>query len=449
MSGPKVSVYTLTAEEIAAIREELLHQQQIALRRAQLLQQAQKYQRRIHEQEQSLNGLKNSVPANGQWVDTNALQTKVKRLREVLSSCQRDLTSLAGLDYSDEHNDEFEHHLADIDIKLREASREIHAGYGESAELQARLAQVLDSEILGLFAEDESLDESSDRTKMRDRQGEKDKTAPQTVRAFVKDSIEKLLDLKDNPYLPVLYQQEVAKTIAHMKLANAQHRLEAFCEIELPELLGKCQGFLALWQDIGKEYQALLLQYETLCDLNKTESRAAVPFDRSAITKLKKQIQLEKSKAEKQAEKAYVQQALNEVMENMGYDVLGQREVQKRNGTHFRNELYQYGDDTAIDVTYADNGQISLELGKLDKTDRLPTPSECSQLENQMNTFCDRFKEMEARLSDKGVIVGSRIVLAPPSADYAQVINVKDYKLQEKHEQKKARRAQSKTMASE
>ncbi len=256
MSGPKVSVYTLTAEEIAAIQQELLHQQQIALRRAQLLQQAEKYQQKIHEQENSLQELEASMPANGgQWVKADTLQSRIKQMWATLSSLQRNLTAMKGLAYSDEQNDEIEQQLAEIDAKLRENNREIHAGYGESADLRARLAKMLDSEIFGLFTAECAPKAANDAGNTAKHQ------AQQTVRPFVKDSIEKLLDLKDNPYLPILYKQEVAKAVARMKLANEQHRLDAFCEIELPEMLAECQDFLDLWQEIGQEYQDLLLQY--------------------------------------------------------------------------------------------------------------------------------------------------------------------------------------------
>lgn len=449
MSGPKVSVYTLTAEELAAIQQELLHQEQILLRRAQLLQRAQKCQQRIREQEKSLKGLENSIVTGGQWVKTDELQTKVKKLRDTFSSLQQSLNAVTDLAYNDENNNAVERRLNEVDAKLREAEREIHTGYGESADLRARLAETLDSEIFGLFETDDLLEAAKDTTVSGETDKSQKKAASRAQRPFVKESVQKLLDLKDNPYLPMLYQQQVAKMIARMKTANEQHRLAAFCEIELPDMLEDCQDFLTLWQDIGREYQTLLLKYETLCDMNGTENRAAIPFDRTAIAKLRNQIQLEQNKAEKQAQKAYIQQALGEVMEEMGYDVIGQRDVQKRNGTHFRNELYRYGEDTAIDVTYADNGQISLELGKTAEEDRLPTPTECNQLENQMLTFCDRFKEMEARLSDKGVVVGNRIALAPPSADYAQVINIEDYECRETQSSHKAKAVKPKTMASE
>lgn len=67
-----------------------------------------------------------------------------------------------------------------------------------------------------------------------------------------------------------------------------------------------------------------------------------------------------------------------------------------------------------------------------------------------MLTFCDRFKEIEARLSDKGVIVGNRIALTPASADYAQVINVEDYELKKTRKNgQKIKVTKPKAMASE
>lgn len=191
-------------------------------------------------------------------------------------------------------------------------------------------------------------------------------------------------------------------------------------------------------------------QYEALCDMNGTTEMVALVFDENAVTKLKAMIAVEEQKAKEQAQKAYIQQALGEVMENMGYSVLGQRDVTKRSGKHFKNKLYQYSDDTAINVTYDDSGQISLELGKMDRTDRIPSSDECNYLENQMIAFCDHFKEVEQRLADKGVIVGDRIALAPSSTDYAQIINVNDYELvqQEKKQQSEVKSKASQPKAS-
>ena len=48
-----------------------------------------------------------------------------------------------------------------------------------------------------------------------------------------------------------------------------------------------------------------------------------------------------------------------------------------------------------------------------------------------MEHFCDEFAEFERRLLARGIAVGTRIALSPPTAEYAAVINVDDYELAE------------------
>ena len=121
-------------------------------------------------------------------------------------------------------------------------------------------------------------------------------------------------------------------------------------------------------------------------------------------------------------------------MEEMGYIVIGSREVTKKNGKHFRNELYTYGEGTAVNVTYSSDGKIAMELGGVDTTDRLPNDQETSILCKSMELFCDDFKEIERRLLTKGVVLADRISLLPPDAEYAQIINTADYHMTEKTE---------------
>lgn len=137
-------------------------------------------------------------------------------------------------------------------------------------------------------------------------------------------------------------------------------------------------------------------------------------------------------------------------MEEMGYTVIGSREVTKKNGKHFRNELYTYGEGTAVTVTYSSDGKIAMELGGIDSKDRLPDAHETSVLCESMEQFCDDFKEIEKRLIAKGVVLADRISLLPPSAEYAQIINTADYHMTERTETlqtKKQRRITTKRKA--
>ncbi len=134
----------------------------------------------------------------------------------------------------------------------------------------------------------------------------------------------------------------------------------------------------------------------------------------------------------------------------MGYTVLGSREVTKRNGRRFRNELYSYSDGTAVNVTYSSDGRIAMELGGLDTSDRVPTAQETAQLCDSMEQFCTDFKEIEKRLLAKGVVLADRISLLPPEAEYAQIINTSDYAMENDAETisvKKQRKSGSKQKA--
>ena len=71
-----------------------------------------------------------------------------------------------------------------------------------------------------------------------------------------------------------------------------------------------------------------------------------------------------------------------------------------------------------------------MELGGIAREDRVPTADETSVLTQDMQTFCGEFAEFEKRMKAKGVIVGNRIALMPPEAEYAAIINVSDYNVE-------------------
>ena len=48
-----------------------------------------------------------------------------------------------------------------------------------------------------------------------------------------------------------------------------------------------------------------------------------------------------------------------QVMREMGYHVVGRREVVKKSGRKFRNELYHFSEGAVVNITYATNGQIA------------------------------------------------------------------------------------------
>lgn len=133
----------------------------------------------------------------------------------------------------------------------------------------------------------------------------------------------------------------------------------------------------------------------------------------------------------RQMEQTYVSDCVDEVMADMGYDLIGTREVRKKSGKHFKNELFTFNEGTAVNVTFSPDGRVSVELGGLAREDRVPTPEETKFLTRDMETFCGEFAEFERRMLAKGIVVGNRIAFSPPTAEYAAIINVNDYDVAE------------------
>lgn len=209
------------------------------------------------------------------------------------------------------------------------------------------------------------------------------------------------------------------------ELQDEEH-LKNFEAITVQPLLTEYQKEIHEYENVSDAYLQARASYEALC-----QSAAVEPKDtrcsKAGLEMLHTEIETIQQWLAEDDERAYISQSIDEVMAEMGYDVIGQRHVQKKNGRHFINELYSYEDGTAVNVTYADDGKITMELGGLDTDDRLPDAAEAKRLCESMESFCDDFSEIEKRLEAKGVVLKSRLALLPPSEDYAQIINVSDY----------------------
>ena len=176
------------------------------------------------------------------------------------------------------------------------------------------------------------------------------------------------------------------------------------------------------------EYEELLYRYRSLCEIIGGEAKE-LPFSNEGIARISAEIERLKVLQFQQQEQAYISECIDEVMSEMGYDLIGTREVRKKSGKQFRNELFTFNEGAAVNVTYSSDGQISMELGGIAREDRLPTSEETEVLTRDMESFCGEFAVFEAKLRERGVIVGHRIALSPPSAEYAAIINVNDYNI--------------------
>lgn len=195
------------------------------------------------------------------------------------------------------------------------------------------------------------------------------------------------------------------------------------------------------YRDHIDKFEYLLSQYLYLT-VEAGEPAKCFVFSGENIRRIEEEIERLNQIVIDQKEQEYISQAVDEAMLEMGYELVGERSVTKKSGKKFRNGLYVLEAGTAVNVTFSDSGQITMELGALDTTDRIPTESEAFELADDMRAFCDDYTKLEKRLIEKGITT-KRISVLPPLMEYAQVFNTSDYKLKRpvetyKKEKKKA-----------
>lgn len=193
----------------------------------------------------------------------------------------------------------------------------------------------------------------------------------------------------------------------------------------------RCKAYEEQIKEYGEEFDELVSKHRYYSEYLGMPV-ILFTFSMNTLNSLRHEVAELELQSAKIEEQQYISESLDQVMRDMGYNVVGSREVVKKSGRTFRNELYHFSEGSVVNVTYAANGQISMELGGVDTCDREPSEEESSVLCDKMVEFCDEFPEIESRLKEKGVVLMNRISMLPPAEEYAQIINVSDFNMTEK-----------------
>ena len=195
----------------------------------------------------------------------------------------------------------------------------------------------------------------------------------------------------------------------------------------------KCKIYNKQVYEYGEEFEELISKHRYYSDYLGLPVVQFV-FSMEKLESLRQEVIELEQQYTKLEEQWYISESLDQVMSDMGYHVVGSREVIKKSGRKFHNELYHFSEGAVVNVTYAENGQMSMELGGVDMCDREPSESERLALCDEMTMFCGEFPEIEKRLKEKGVVLMSRISMLPPVEEYAQIINISNYNMKEQVE---------------
>lgn len=258
-----------------------------------------------------------------------------------------------------------------------------------------------------------------------------DEETSETAFQDKKEAIRKKLSelLKDNT-LPDEIVKEIKQAVLTLQRIESLQYLTTFDSVSVMGIFKKIDVHKHEEEQMKAECAELIDRYEALCSM-AGEAQKSFTYSMSVTEAINAEIERLEVLIVRQMEQTYVSDCVDEVMADMGYDLIGTREVRKKSGKHFKNELFTFNEGTAVNVTFSPDGRVSVELGGLAREDRVPTPEETKFLTRDMETFCGEFAEFERRMLAKGIVVGNRIAFSPPTAEYAAIINVNDYDVAE------------------
>ena len=481
MSGPKISVYTLTGRAKAIVNGQMRCEQQSRACYAQtqdLLRSIQALTASFERQEKNIQLLMKRTSQGAEQIERlRETQEKIRTEAAILSSelvAQAPHTSgkyrITEEAYA-EKREELKR-LQALKKKAEQLKSKLDSAFGQDQKNQSRIqASILqdmsltepqgpEDDGLGFLKRDN--DQNIQRIQesiLEDLSGiysfvQEDES---TTNSFQdkKDAVrKKLSELLKDTSLSAELRSEIKQAIFSLQRIENEQYLTTFDAVTVMGLFRKIDAFKHEEEQKQVEYSELVDRYEALCAM-AGEEPDHWPYSETAISMINSEIERLESLLIHQQEQAYICECVDEVMSEMGYDLIGSREVRKKSGKHFRNELFTFNEGTAVSVTFSSDGQISMELGGLSRDDRVPTSEETEILTRDMESFCGEFAKFERRLLEKGVVIGKRIALSPPTADYAAIINVNDYNVAESTQisvmnaaEKRRKRTEKKTMRS-
>lgn len=400
MSGPKTSHYTLTPEQRRILEE----QRRVRMQLEMLEKNRGDTKSVIAEADRIIEQLEPLYTEIG--ADTTLLQ-QTKKLRELAVVALGKASSVNDKDGS-ARLQEINQGLQNTMRKLASTTKAVSADYvAADKAFRSGLANRIDSGF------DLSFDEIGDNSS----------TANSPVAEKIKTDLESIRML----YLSDVQKTKVDAIQAKFEEIDDPDFLKSYYSMTVVPFVKECQAYHAAYAAFGQDYEYKLSVYE----VNAKKCGIAmehIPFSADAIAILNDRIQKTEEIIRNQDEQAYISRCVDEAMRELGYTVAGDREIVRRNGKRFRNELYLFDEGTAVNVTYSSDGQITMELGGIGTNDRLPTATESASLAADMRTFCDDYYEIERRLRQKGILT-KRISILPPDEQYAQIINISDYNL--------------------
>ncbi|MBD5481162.1 MAG: hypothetical protein HDR15_01325 [Lachnospiraceae bacterium] len=407
MSGPKTSRYVLTEEQRKRIAEQqrIIRETQIAQKKCDNL--LRKCSSQISDIDEIIEDLKILCTESGKGIEElHSLKTEKSEAAKLI--VKNNSGSLESLNKENQRLEMLLRRIQQLKLNGRNVTRRIGLDYQQ--ELSDIMSGGFNLSFAGLGKDQ----------KIKDN-------------PFVVKINKALAGVEDIELTPELEEKFSVLRKRADEIKNLDF-LENFCSMQVYPFVHDCE----FYRDHIDEFEELLAHYSFLT-AEVGEPEKFFTFSEENIGKLQSEISRLNQIMMSQKEQEYISTAVDEAMIEMGYELIGEKTVTKKNGKKFRNGLYTLEEGTAVNVTFSDSGQISMELGALDILDRVPTEAEAAELAKDMHAFCSDYAALEKKLAEKGITT-NRISILPPSEEYAQIFNTSDYDLKRQVDTYKKRR---------
>lgn len=223
-------------------------------------------------------------------------------------------------------------------------------------------------------------------------------------------------------------KNEITQKFADLGKTGSFSDIKLFYTNNIPKLENKVEADAKEQKELEERFGSIYSDYALLCEECRIE-KLSFPITKESIVNMANEINKMNNYLQNKSEKEAIKKAIDEVMEELGYPVLATRYLSTQEGDCCQKILVQYAEDKAVDVTVTEDGQITMEIGIMDNYARAPTQSETTDLCTAMNNFCDDYKLLEQKLEEKGLVFSDKNFL-PPTAAYAEIIDVSEYGLE-------------------
>ena len=290
----------------------------------------------------------------------------------------------------------------------------------ESSDNEATVARNLQKQI------DQMLSRSS--TSQMKTPNIKDTISDLEAQIFWLNKINEQISQIDFNNLSEFLLQKYNKHKNLLQTANSFIEFKKFSLDFIPQFIEKANQYRLEQEQLNTEFSEIYIDYVSLCE------ECGIPPEQFSVTKENvekmKTISLDMDNfLLEQKKNNYIKDAINETMAELGLPILATKVQPNSDNTTLNKFLVQFKDDTAIDVTVTEDGHISMEVGLMDNYYRGVTPEEAAHFSLEASKFCEKYKLLQQKLEEKGVILDEGETY-PPTSAHAKIIDVSDYNLE-------------------